>query len=172
MLTDHPVSRAVESLGSLGKAYAADDEHRVRPGEAAQHDQIAKFEQAKQSITRRRQRRWPAWCSPAARRGRRRDDEALRRVDEGRRHRRRVQGEVPRGRHCPAGLLDTSTTVVDETGQMTDAMGKATSAADILKAAFDSLNGVQLTQAEANIRWTETLKGVKVAADNGSKSST
>jgi hypothetical protein len=68
------------------------------------------------------------------------------------------------------GYSKTSTTVVDDTGQMTDAMGKATSAADILKAAFDALNGKTLTLDEAHIRWTQTLEGVKVAADKGSTS--
>lgn len=64
----------------------------------------------------------------------------------------------------------TSETVVSQTGEITTGMGEAAAASDILKEAFDRLNGVSLSNAQANVRWTETLAGVKVAAEDGSKS--
>lgn len=64
----------------------------------------------------------------------------------------------------------TSETTVSATGEITNGLGEAATAADILKAAFDALNGVQLTQAEANIKWTQTLADLKIAAKDGSDS--
>jgi hypothetical protein len=64
----------------------------------------------------------------------------------------------------------TSTTVVDGAGNITTGLGEAKSASDLLKASFDSLNGIALTSAQANIAWTQTLADLKIAADNGSTS--
>jgi TP901 family phage tail tape measure protein len=64
----------------------------------------------------------------------------------------------------------TSQTVVTDTGQITNGMGEAKSAADLLKDAIDALNGVALSNVEANIAWTETLLGIKIAAEDGSNS--
>jgi TP901 family phage tail tape measure protein len=61
-------------------------------------------------------------------------------------------------------------TTVSATGEITTGLGEAAKASDILKTALDSLNGVQLTQAQANIRWTQTLDGIKIAAADGTAS--
>lgn len=61
----------------------------------------------------------------------------------------------------------TAETTVSVTGEITNGMGEAAAASDILKEAFDRLNGVQLTQAQANIRWTQTLADLKIAAEDG-----
>lgn len=63
----------------------------------------------------------------------------------------------------------SSTTTISTTGEITTGLGEAKTAADLLKAAFDSLNGIQLTQAEAQVSYTEALKGIKIAADDGTK---
>jgi hypothetical protein len=64
----------------------------------------------------------------------------------------------------------TSQTVVSDTGEITDGMGKAASAADILKTSLDILNGAQINQVSANIAWTQTLADLKIAAADGTNS--
>jgi hypothetical protein len=61
-------------------------------------------------------------------------------------------------------------TVVSDTGEITTGMGEAASAADILKTALDTLNGAQINQVSANIAWTQTLAGLKIAAADGTTS--
>lgn len=68
------------------------------------------------------------------------------------------------------GYVETSTTVVDETGNITGAMGEAKSASDLLKQSFDALNGIYLTAAEANVQWTQAMADLSIAAENGSTS--
>ncbi|SCX37970.1 phage tail tape measure protein, TP901 family, core region [Klenkia marina] len=68
------------------------------------------------------------------------------------------------------GYVETSTTVVDETGAITGAMGEAKSASDLLKQSFDALNGIYLTAAEANVQWTQAMADLSIAAENGSTS--
>jgi hypothetical protein len=63
-----------------------------------------------------------------------------------------------------------SQTTVDDSGAIRDGFGEAAAASDVLKGALDELNGVAMSNAKANINWTETLHGVKIAAEDGSAS--
>lgn len=61
----------------------------------------------------------------------------------------------------------TSDTVVTDTGAITTGLGEAKSAADLLRTAFDQLNGIYITAADANIAWTQAMDDLKIAAENG-----
>jgi hypothetical protein len=63
-----------------------------------------------------------------------------------------------------------SASTVDATGRITNGFGEATTAADLLKASIDALNGVQLTEVQAHIQFTDALAKLRDAASDGKRS--